>query len=318
MDMILTSNKDLKRVGRTESSSGSSSVFSRSFTRSSTTTSSSRPLSTERSSLSVDNALGLTLLYAPPEPLVDFVFVHGLGGHPKKTWTQSGQDGSFWPQDWLPHDEDFSGVRIHTFGYNANYSKGQQNCLSIHHFAKSLLAHISLSSDLQTSDTPLVMIAHSMGGLIVKKAYLLATGDDAHEGIARRLGAMFFLATPHRGSDSAKMLNDILQIASVSRLYIEDLEQGSSTLRSINDDFRRFAGDMKLWSFYETQKLSIGVFKKLIVDPDSAVLGFREEQQVPMNADHRSICKFVSPEDSNYQLLRNALASTVKLLSNNS
>ncbi|CAG8413316.1 unnamed protein product, partial [Penicillium salamii] len=39
--------------------------------------------------------------------------------------------------------------------------------------------------------------------------------------------------------------------------------------------------------------------------------GYREEKQIPMTADHRSICKFDTPEDSNYALLRNALASTV-------
>lgn len=52
-------------------------------------------------------------------------------------------------------------------------------------------------------------------------------------------------------------------------------------------------------------------FSSLIVDPESAVLGYREEKQIPMTADHRSICKFDTPEDSNYALLRNALAATV-------
>ncbi|KAJ4160357.1 hypothetical protein NW754_003482 [Fusarium falciforme] len=52
-------------------------------------------------------------------------------------------------------------------------------------------------------------------------------------------------------------------------------------------------------------------FSSLIVNPESAVLGYREEKQIPMTADHRSICKFDTTEDSNYALLRNALASTV-------
>lgn len=53
------------------------------------------------------------------------------------------------------------------------------------------------------------------------------------------------------------------------------------------------------------------LFSSLIVKPESAVLGYREENQMPMIADHRSICKFDTPHDSNYALLRNALASTV-------
>ena len=57
------------------------------------------------------------------------------------------------------------------------------------------------------------------------------------------------------------------------------------------------------------------MFSSLIVDPESAVLGYPEETQIPMNADHRSICKFETPDDANYSLLGNALASTVKSLS---
>jgi hypothetical protein len=50
---------------------------------------------------------------------------------------------------------------------------------------------------------------------------------------------------------------------------------------------------------------------RLVVDPDSAILGYKEEMQIPMNADHRSICKFESPTDPNYVIIRNSLASTV-------
>jgi len=53
------------------------------------------------------------------------------------------------------------------------------------------------------------------------------------------------------------------------------------------------------------------LFSALIVDPKSAILGYRDERQIPMNADHRSICKFDTPADVNYKILRDALASTV-------
>ena len=49
----------------------------------------------------------------------------------------------------------------------------------------------------------------------------------------------------------------------------------------------------------------------LIVDPDSATLTYRGEKQIPMNADHRSICKFGTPSDPNYVNIRDALVSTV-------
>lgn len=40
-------------------------------------------------------------------------------------------------------------------------------------------------------------------------------------------------------------------------------------------------------------------------------MGFRDEKQMLMNAGHRSICKFDSIADPNYQILRNSLETTV-------
>ena len=266
----------------------------------------------------VDNPkglLGLNLLYSPSQPLVDFIFVHGLGGGSRKTWSKTGSVTDYWPQDWLPKDPAFSTVRVHSFGYDSDWVRGKDNCLNIHQFGKLLLAEMSVSPSLSQANTPIVLIGHSMGGLVIKKAYMLARQGAACEALTERFHTMYFLATPHRGSDSAKLLNNILHFAYSSRAYVADLERGSGAVQSINDEFRNYSVDIDLWSFYETQKLKIGVISTLIVDPDSATLGYPGERQMPVNADHRSICKFDTPTDPNYVILRNALASTVQIIS---
>lgn len=84
---------------------------------------------------------GLNTLSEPPEPVVaDLVFVHGLGGGSRSTWTKSLDPSLFWPEKWLPQDEGFKDVRIHTFGYNSNW--GKESILNIHDFAKALLGSI--------------------------------------------------------------------------------------------------------------------------------------------------------------------------------
>jgi len=259
--------------------------------------------------------LGLNLLHSPSEPLIDFIFVHGLGGGSRKTWSKTSSIIYYWPQEWLPKDPAFKDVRVHSFGYDSDWAKGKDNCLNIHHFGKSLLGEMSTSPYLIDTNTPIVLIGHSMGGLVIKKAVMLATQGAAYETLTERFHTIFFLATPHRGSDSAKLLNNVLQIAYSSRAYVADLKRGSGAIQSINDEFRNYSADIDLWSFYETQKLKLGVLSTLIVDPDSATLGYREEKQIPMNADHRSICKFETPADPNYVSLRNALASTVQNIS---
>ena len=259
--------------------------------------------------------LGLNLLHSPSEPLIDFIFVHGLGGGSRKTWSKTSLLNHYWPQQWLPKDPAFDDVRVHSYGYNSDWAKGKDNCLNIHHFGKSLLGEIGMSPGLGNTDTPIVFVGHSMGGLVIKKTCILARQDAAYHTLAKRIHTIYFLATPHRGSDWAKLLKNILQIAYSSRAYVTDLERSSGSTQSINDEFRNYSSDIELWSFYETQKLNIGIFSMLIVDPDSATLGYREEKQMPMNANHRAICKFETPKDPNYVILRNALASTVQSIS---
>jgi len=262
--------------------------------------------------------LGFSLLYSPLDPVVDFIFVHGLGGGSRKTWSKSTSGSSYWPQEWLPRDPAFKDVRIHTFGYDSDWVKGKESCLNIHHFGKSLLCEMSTSPYLGDAETPIVLIGHSMGGLVIKKAYMLARQDEAYKTLAIRFHTIYFLATPHRGSASAKVLSNILHASYSSRAYVADLKQNSGAIQAINDEFRTYSADLNFWSFYETQKLKLGLFSSLIVDPESAILGYREEKQTPMNANHRSICKFDSITDPNYLVIRNSFASTVISISKSS
>jgi triacylglycerol esterase/lipase EstA (alpha/beta hydrolase family) len=121
----------------------------------------------------------------------------------------------FWPQEWLPKDPAFKNVRIHSFGYDSDWAKEKVNFLNISHFGKSLLGQMSTLPCLRDADTPIVLIGHSMGGLVIKKAYNLARQSAAYEPLANRVHSIYFVATPHSGSDSAKLLSNLLQFASI-------------------------------------------------------------------------------------------------------
>ena len=49
----------------------------------------------------------------------------------------------------------------------------------------------------------------------------------------------------------------------------------------------------------------------MILEKDSSILGYPGEISKSMNADHHNVCKYDSPEDSNYIDVRNALKSLV-------
>lgn len=117
-----------------------------------------------------------------------------------------------------------------------------------------------------------------------------------------------------------------------SREYISEISQGSISAQIINSDFGRYASSLPIYSFYETLEMNLGISSSLIVEKDSAVLGqcqylhlalkltcrvgpgFKNEIARYMNATHRGICKFDSPEDPNYLSLKNSLASAVHTL----
>ncbi len=90
-----------------------------------------------------------------------------------------------------------------------------------------------------------------------------------------RIRCIFFLATPHRGSDYAAVLNNILNVSGVmsSRHYITDLTTGSTSTELINNDFGRYANDLQIFSFYGTLRMNLGIPTTLIVEKSSAILG---------------------------------------------
>lgn len=106
----------------------------------------------------VKGALGLNLLYAVQEPLIDFIFIHGLGGGSRKTWSMSPDSRHYWPKEWLPQDPDFRYVRIHSFGYKADWDDRKESILSIHDFARSLLGEVQYSPDIRRSNVSAVIL----------------------------------------------------------------------------------------------------------------------------------------------------------------
>jgi hypothetical protein len=95
-----------------------------------------------------DNPYGLEILHLPKTALakpVQIIFVHGLGGSKKGTWTHS--KTKFWPA-WLHDEKGFENVRIVLFGYNANFNVLAPNTnLSIPIFANQLLYEMNRLGD---------------------------------------------------------------------------------------------------------------------------------------------------------------------------
>ncbi len=109
---------------------------------------------------------GLTEVFRPADGAdVDIVFVHGLNGHPHRTWTSDKND-TFWPADLLPAIVAENKARVLVYGYDADLTS-TANGLSkdkIHHHAEQLVAVLSASRRRAgATEHPIIFVAHSVG-----------------------------------------------------------------------------------------------------------------------------------------------------------
>ncbi len=263
------------------------------------------------------SGLGLHIIHQPDCALLDIIFIHGLGGHSKKTWSKNHDPTLFWPQLWLPFEPGFANARIFTFGYDAAWRGATKSVSNVTDFAKELLFEMRFGSDgsgedLNLGANPIIFVAHSMGGLVTKKACLLGLQDANYQGIIQAVSAIIFLSTPHRGTHLAKILNRVLSASfQSSKNFISDLDKGSSAIEELNEQFRHLAPKLSIWSFYETLATSIGPRQIMVLEKESSVLGYPGEISRSLQADHHDICKFSSPMDPNYVSVRNAIKTLV-------
>lgn len=260
-----------------------------------------------------DDPLGLTVLHNPPERTLDVLFIHGLGGSSLRTWCHGRDLENLWPKLWLP--EELPTARILTFGYNAYFSSREaKTSCTIGDFATDLLFRMRHSESTQTTErlgqVPIVVVAHSMGGLVFKKAFVQGQSNVEFTELISMIKAVVFLATPHRGSDLAETLNRALSSSLFGhspKQYVAELARGSPTIDELNDSFRHHTSKLQLFSFYETLATVTGPVSVMVVEKSSAVMGYPSETPAPLAANHHDVCKFTSKQDPNYAMVVGAL-----------
>jgi len=78
---------------------------------------------------------------------LDIIFVHGLGGTSRLSWSKNKDLEKFWPLKFLPLEPDICHGRILTFGYNASIFRNASNkSSSVLDFAKELLFHLKYAT----------------------------------------------------------------------------------------------------------------------------------------------------------------------------
>ncbi|KAK1240279.1 hypothetical protein MKX08_007721 [Trichoderma sp. CBMAI-0020] len=294
---------------------------------------------------------GISVAYEPENgsPVIDIVFVHGLHGHPFKSWayhlevarahesppttspvaiskhergsvihrvtaylrrksskaaqidsTESTNNGAqvthmFWPSDLLP--EQCPDSRILMFGYDSKitkYAAGAVNQNSILSHSRDLLFALYRE---RVPNRPLVFVAHSLGGIIVKE--MLAKSSTSvgpgYKSIVECTAKIVFLGTPHRGSQDVAALGEIAR-SIISSLGMETTSTILDALGLKTSDLDRAQEEFsKLWQEYDfevktfQEGLSLAKLGKKIVPDYSSSIGDHREHSETLQANHQQI-----------------------------
>ena len=193
-------------------------------------------------------------MYRHPEAKADIVLVHGLNGDPQRTWTAT--NGVFWPADLLPGSLRNEHANVLVYGYNADvYSTRKDKSPSdnfVHQHAQTLVTSLTqFRKNEGTERNPIIWVAHSLGGIVTKRALLYSNDVRAHHqedfrSIFVSTYGIIFLGTQHTGSDLAtwgrvlQHMSDVVvprKFFETESVLLKTLKKDNETLQSINSHF---------------------------------------------------------------------------------
>jgi hypothetical protein len=157
--------------------------------------------------------------------------------------------------------------------------------------ATSVLACLLAERALQKG--PLILIGHSLGGLVIKQLLHTAESEGRNRAEAsdliRRVTKVVFLATPHTGSDLAGW-GDRLRILIRPSAATASLLRNDPNLRDLNLWYRDWANASKINHLILVETQPLHIFG-MIVKPDSSDPGLAGRRPVPIDANHIEISK---------------------------
>ncbi|KAI8634991.1 hypothetical protein F5Y19DRAFT_470041 [Xylariaceae sp. FL1651] len=219
----------------------------------------------------------------------------------------------FWPRDYLL--EDVPEAQVWTYGYNADvigglFQANNQNSISQH--GRDLA--VKLEREIE-NEMPIVFVAHSLGGIIVKDAIRRSSICGS------RTKLVVFLGTPHRGSHYGGWGVVASNLASLAfqdsnKQVIRALEVNSEVLDNIHEEFLQAIQDkFQIHSFQEARALSgvKGLHGKVVEDYSSKVgLPPSSETVESVDANHMEMARCRSKSDPQYHAVVGVLKQFIR------
>lgn len=225
--------------------------------------------------------------------------MHGFKGHPVRTWTHrtesvskdrshhyadggerpakiprlssvahhfkknTDREHTYWPRHLIPTTLPTARVLVYGYDTNVRHSLGAPISKStVYDIALDFLKSLETERRLQPT-RPLVFIAHSLGGIVVKEALRRSHGFENYHTHLRQIyestAAVIFFGTPHGGADPRGLLQHIAERVvraagfTVNEQVVNTLLPTSERLRELRDEFAPMARQNN-WIIYSFQE----------------------------------------------------------------
>ena len=181
------------------------------------------------------------------------VAISGLASHPFGSWKFREPGSNFmWLRDQLPRD--VPKLRSFIYGYDTKLFKSR-SFQDLNDIARSFIASLKELRRSLSPAKPLFILAHSLGGIVVKRALVVLAhdGSDEEKMVLRSVKGLVFFGVPHRGMEISHFLA-MVENQPNEDLIRTTLSPNSSLLPELSKEFSeiavRFKGNIRY--VYET------------------------------------------------------------------
>lgn len=156
-------------------------------------------------------------------------------------------------------------ARVLVYGYDTNVRHSLGTPISkntVYDIALDFLKSLEAERRSQPA-RPLLFVAHSLGGIVVKEALRRSHGFESHHHHLRQIynstAAIMFFGTPHGGADPRGLLQHVAEKVfravgfTVNEQIVNALIPTSERLRELRDEFAPMARQ-KNWIIYSFQE----------------------------------------------------------------
>ena len=159
-----------------------------------------------------------------------------------------------WLRDALPRD--MPQLRSLIYGYDTKLF-GSHSFQDLEDIARSFIASLKQIHRSQAPAKPLIFLAHSLGGIVLKQALVLLAqdGNDEEQMILASVRGVVFFGVPHRGMEISHFRAMVANQPNED-LISRALSPESDLLPILHENFSRIASGMnqKVAFVYETMQ----------------------------------------------------------------